>query len=64
MILESERRQDRALVTEMEQLEQQLANRRRVELAELEQMFTDIGDGDAELVLRRMLDYMRRLSSR
>ena len=64
MILESERRQDRALVTEMEQLEQQLANRRRAELAELEQMFTDIGDGDAELVLRRMLDYMRRLSSR
>jgi len=64
MILESERRQDRALVTEMEQLEQQLTNRRRADLAELERMFTELGDGDAELVRRRMLDYMRRLSSR
>jgi hypothetical protein len=64
MILESERRQNRALVTEMEQLEQQLANRRLADLAELERLFTELGDGDAELVRRRMLDYMRRLSSR
>ena len=37
---------------------------RRADLAELERMFTELGDGDAELVRRRMLDYMRQLSSR
>ncbi|HIE92611.1 MAG TPA: zf-HC2 domain-containing protein [Acidobacteria bacterium] len=64
MILESERRQDRALVIEMEQFEQQLSNRRRADLAEMERMFAELGDGDSDLVRRRMLDYMRRLSSR
>lgn len=64
VILESEQRQRRALLTGLQQLERQQANRRRADLVDMERVLAQSGDADAELVREQLLQYTRQLLSR
>jgi hypothetical protein len=63
VIRESEQRQQRALLTGLQQLEQQQANRRRADLVDMERLLAQLGEADAELV-QELLEYTRQLLSR
>ena len=64
MILESEQRQNLALVDGLEQLEQQQVTRRRAELADLERTLARMGGAEGELSRQQLLEWVRALLSR
>jgi len=65
LIRESEQRQARALAEQIQQVEQQNANRRRADLVEMQRAFGEVDVSGEELVRREELfEFLRQISTR
>ena len=65
LIRESEQRQDRAVTARVQQVEQQIENRRRSDLVEMQRAFAEFGVTGGELVRRDdLFDLLTRISGR